>query len=147
MNQLSWLLGQVEGGAAKSLSQQESILWVVVGIIASLVVPIAVKTLKGPNSGLETTEKKSWWHHLCMAIMDYAGRGLSLVGYLIAAIVIGLVIVFMLDMKFSAMRDALLAGFAWESLVNKLFTQARNTSGGGADPKPDPKPDPKLENS
>jgi hypothetical protein len=35
-------------------------------------------------------------------------------------------IVFLLGLKFYTSRDAALAGFAWESLINKLFGKTSN---------------------
>jgi hypothetical protein len=42
--------------------------------------------------------------------------------------VVAIVIVFLLGMNFSTPRDAVLAGFAWESLLNKLSKPADKTT-------------------
>ena len=44
---------------------------------------------------------------------------------LLAGTLIAVVIVFVLGMAFFTARDAILAGFAWESLLNKTLSQRR----------------------
>ena len=47
---------------------------------------------------------------------------------LIAAAFVATAIVLLLEPKFYGQRDAVLAGFAWESLVNKLFGGTKEDS-------------------
>ena len=57
---------------------------------------------------------------------DYGGKKYLTIA--IAAIVVAVVLVFLLGLEFFTVRDAALAGFAWESLVNKLMGQANNAA-------------------
>ena len=100
------------------LSMITTISWVFVGIIISLVLPVAVKTLK-PSDSLEGD--KSFWGKIKKAWKDYSGN--KYVAMLVAAAVVAVVIVFLLGLEFYTARDAAMAGFAWESLVNKLFSK------------------------
>ena len=100
------------------LSIIATIGWVFVGIIISLVLPIAVNTLKPPVDSLE--RGTSFWGKIKKAWKDYSGN--KYVAMLVAAAVVAVVIVFLLGLDFYTARDAAMAGFAWESLVNKLFS-------------------------
>ena len=96
------------------------VLWVFLGILISIVLPVAVKTLtaatpEGVANSPSLSEKiKDAWN-------KYGGNKYVLI--LLAALLVAVVIVFLLDLKFYAIRDAILAGFAWESFVNKLFAK------------------------
>src|SRR5689334_10669884 len=94
-----------------------SIFYVFLGIVISLVLPVAATTLRRVAAGLEST----WWASLAEAWNKYGGNRYLV--YLIAAVVVAIVIVLLLGLKFYTLRDALLAGFSWEALVNKLFGQ------------------------
>ena len=103
------------------LSPTMAVIWVIVGIIISLVLPVAVRTLKkasgleamSPNPSLGDRVKAAW--------IQYGGN--KYLGILVAAVVVAVVIVFLLGLQFSTVRDAAIAGFAWESFVNKLFAK------------------------
>lgn len=103
------------------LSPVMAVVWVLVGIIISLVLPVAVNILR-QASGLEGIEgKPSLGQRIKAAWVQYGGN--KYVGILLAAIVVAVVIVFLLGLQFSRPRDAAIAGFAWESFVKKLFAQ------------------------
>lgn len=93
-----------------------SIIYVFVGIVISLILPVAATTLRRAT-GLES--QKTWAQRLAEAWNKYGGNRYLII--LIAAVVIAIVIVLLLDLKFYTFRDAMLAGFSWEALVNKLF--------------------------
>jgi NADH:ubiquinone oxidoreductase subunit 3 (subunit A) len=105
----------------EAMSNQIAVLWVLLGIIISLVLPLAVSTLK-KASGLEgLDEKPTLGQRFKAAWIQYGGN--KYLGILIAAIVVAVVIVFLLGLHFFTARDAAIAGFAWESFVKKLFTK------------------------
>lgn len=100
------------------LTQIETTGWVLLGIVLSLVLPVAVKTLQ--RAKLEALEKKkSLAERIKIAWEKYGGEMYLKVG--LAATLVAIVLVFLLGLKFYTPRDAALAGFAWESLINKLF--------------------------
>ena len=104
------------------MSNSIAVLWVLLGIIISLVLPVAVATLK-KASGLEAAgeEKPSLGARVKAAWIQYGGN--KYLGILLAGIVVASVIVFLLGLHFFTPRDAAIAGFAWESFVKKLFTK------------------------
>lgn len=83
-----------------------------------MVLPVAVRTLR--SAKLEGTEEKpSFWQRVATAWKKYGGnRYLAIAA---AAMLVAVVLVFLLGLEFFTARDAALAGFAWESLINKLF--------------------------
>jgi hypothetical protein len=98
-------------------------LWVLLGIIISLVLPVAVRTLK-KAAGLESLEAPpTFGQRLRNAWISYGGPKYSAI--FLAAVVVAAVILLMTGLEFYKIRDAVFAGFAWESLVNKLFSQAK----------------------
>ena len=99
-----------------------AVIWVLLGIFISLVLPLAVNTLKGA-SGLEGIDepKPSLGQKLSAAWTQYGGN--KYLGILLAAVVVAVVIVFLLGLQFFTPRDAAIAGFAWESFVKKLFAK------------------------
>ena len=102
------------------LSQFMTMVWVLVGIIISLVLPVAVKTLRNAQPGLEDNDDKpTLWERIVAAWNEYGGN--KYLAIFVAAVVVAVVLVFLLGLEFYEARDAALAGFAWESLVNKLF--------------------------
>jgi hypothetical protein len=96
-----------------------AVFWMVAGIIISLVLPLAVKAIKGGGRLEENVKAPSLATKLATAWVQYGGNRYLVV--LAAAVVVAGVLVFVLDLKFYTPRDAALAGFGWESLVNKLF--------------------------
>jgi len=100
------------------LSPTVTIGWVLVGIIISLVLPVAVKTLK--SSRLEGLGAKPSLGERIAAAWDRYG-GNRYLGIALAATFVAVVLVLLLGLEFSKSRDAVLAGFAWESLINKLL--------------------------
>lgn len=104
------------------LSSVNAVIWVLIGIIISLVLPLAVRTLQKAR-GLEGTdgEKPTLGQRLSRAWVQYGGN--KYLAILVAACVVAVVIVFLLGLQFFTMRDAAIAGFAWESFVKKLFAQ------------------------
>ena len=107
------------------LSDLVAIAWVFIGILVSLLLPIAVGTLSKVNqkqttaSGEKITIKPTLGQRIAAAWRDYGGK--KYLGILLAAAFIAAVIVVMLKLEFTTQRDAALAGFAWESFVKKLF--------------------------
>lgn len=105
-----------------AISQTWATIYVVIGIIISLVLPLAVSALK-KASGLETLDgvQPTFWERVVAIWKKYHGSKYA--GILLAAVVVALVIVFLLGLKFYTVRDAALAGFAWESLIKTLFSK------------------------
>lgn len=94
-----------------------TILWVLAGIIISLLLPVAVRTLK--STKLESLDKPTLGQRIANAWTTYGGN--RYLGIALAAMFVAIVLVVLLGLEFSKVRDALLAGFAWESLVSKLM--------------------------
>ncbi len=103
-----------------ALPELHAVLFVLVGIILSVLLPLAVKAMRkvGGLEGLETT-RPSFAARLSAAWTRYGGNKYLVL--LLAGTLIAVVIVFLLGMKFFTARDAILAGFAWESLLNKTL--------------------------
>ncbi|BAY95943.1 MULTISPECIES: hypothetical protein [unclassified Tolypothrix] len=114
---------QVSTSQTEILPSIQAIIWVLIGILLSLVLPVAVKTLQ--RAKLETTDKPSIWNRISEAWKRYGGS--KYLGIFLAATLIAIFIVLLLDLKFYTIRDAALAGFAWESFVNKLFRESENS--------------------
>lgn len=100
------------------LSTLDSIIWVLIGIIISLIFPVAVRMLREAAKKKEL-EKPSFWQRLVAAWNKYGGKKYLM--YFLAAVFVAIVLVFLLGLKFLTARDAAIGGFAWESLVNKLY--------------------------
>ncbi len=100
----------------ETLPIASTILWVFVGIIISIILPIAVKYLQ---KGFEANQ--TFWGKIKNLWEKYSGSKYFLV--FLSAVVVAVILVFLLDLKFYSIRDATLAGFAWESLVTKLVNQ------------------------
>ena len=98
----------------------QAILFVLAGIILSIVLPLAVKALQKAR-GLEKKggSPPSFGDKIKDAWIRYGGNKYLII--LFAGVLIAVVIVFLLGMQFYTPRDAILAGFAWESLLNKTF--------------------------
>jgi hypothetical protein len=99
-----------------------AVLLVLGGIILSMLLPLAVRTLR-KATGLEGAEERaggppSFFDKLRAAWTRYGGNKYLII--LLASTLVALVIVYLLGMKFFTAHDAILAGFAWESLLNKL---------------------------
>jgi hypothetical protein len=97
----------------------ETVFWMVVGILISIVLPLAVKVLQNKGAleraGVPPTIGSRIWR----AWVEMGGnRYVAVVG---AAVVVALSLTFLMDLKFPTAREAALGGFGWESLVNKLF--------------------------
>ena len=99
------------------IQMMASIVYVFLGILISLILPVAVNTLRRATGSLEA--RKTWTQRLVDAWNKYGGNRYLII--LAMAVVVAIVIVLLLDLKFYTVRDALLAGFSWEALVNKLF--------------------------
>ena len=109
----------------QELSDLHSIVSVLAGIIISLVLPVAVRILKKAKlEGLEST-RPSVGQRIRAAWDKYGGNRYLMI-FAAATLVAG-VLIFLFDLKFYTVRDGALAGFAWESLLNKL------TGGQGGD--------------
>jgi len=98
-----------------------AVVWVLVGIIISLVLPLAVRILQKGRGLEEGGPKPTLGQKLAAAWVQYGGNKYLMM--LLAAIVVAVVIVFLLGLQFYTVRDAAIAGFAWESFVKKLFAQ------------------------
>ena len=101
------------------LSFADTVFWMVVGIIISIVLPLAVKVLQNKGAlesmGIEPTIGSRIWR----AWVEMGGnRYLAVIA---AALFVAASVTFLLDLKFPTSREAALGGFGWESLVNKLF--------------------------
>jgi hypothetical protein len=102
------------------LPSTQAVWLVLVGILLSVLLPLAVSAFK-KAAGLEGADGKadhSFSARLKAAWIRYGGNKYLIM--LLAGTLIAFVIVFLLGMTFSTGRDAILAGFAWESLLSKL---------------------------
>jgi hypothetical protein len=118
-----------------------SIFWVLVGIFVSIFLPVAVRTLLNLRKrlGVTAAAKPGFGQRFKLAIVKYMGWGWQALGYLAAAVFVAAVIVSLFGLKFYTERDAILAGFAWESFVNKLYHATGNSNVNGdltSAPKP-----------
>jgi len=107
---------------AISMPQALAVLWVLVGIVISLVLPVALRVLRAakPAGGLERRQARpSFLQRFAAAWTRYGGN--RYLKILAAATFVAVVLVFVLGLSFYTARDAALAGFAWESLINKLL--------------------------
>jgi hypothetical protein len=101
------------------LSFGSAVGWMVVGILISLVLPVAVKALQNKGRLEAAGQSPTLGARVAAAWVQYGGNRYLIV--LVAAVVVAAVLVFVLNLQFHTPRDAALAGFGWESLVNKLF--------------------------
>lgn len=108
----------MEKGVA--LAPVEATSWVLFGIILSFVLPLAVKTLQ--RAKLEGNS--TFWDRITEAWQKYGGNKYLVL--FLSAILVAVVLVFLLGLEFYTPRDAALAGFAWESLINKLFGKSES---------------------
>src|SRR3974390_1486143 len=101
-----------------ALSPVLSVVWVVGGILLSLFLPIAVKTLRGAK-GTEArgVPKPTLGQKLAAAWAKYGGN--KYLRILVAATVVAFVVVFLVGGEFKSVKEAVLAGFAWEGFLNK----------------------------
>jgi hypothetical protein len=109
-----------------------AIAWVLAGILSSLFLPVAVSTLTKHSRLEDNAPKPGFTERLGNAWRRYGGN--KYLALLAAASFVAGVVVFLLGLKFYTARDAALAGFAWESLVNKLLTQQAPTAPQAAGP-------------
>jgi hypothetical protein len=93
---------------------------VFLGIILSVLLPLAVKALR-KATGFEAVPRPSFSERLKAAWIRYGGNKYLVI--LLAGTLVATVIVFVLGMAFFTARDAILAGFAWESLLNKTLAK------------------------
>lgn len=101
-----------------ALTKVSTTLWVLIGILISLILPVAVNTLRDVSRGLEG-KKKSLGKRIQAAWKKYGGNRYLII--FLAAAFVAVVLVLLLELEFFKVRDAVLAGFAWESLINKIF--------------------------
>lgn len=106
---------------ADTLGTVMSIFWVFIGIVISLILPIAVKILKPDRSINEIDTPSPLWQKIAGAWKQYSGSKYLM--KFLAAVFVAIVLVLLLGLEFFTVRDAVLAGFAWESLLNKLMGQ------------------------
>jgi hypothetical protein len=99
-----------------------SVVWVLIGIIISLALPVALRTLRAHKLEELQGTKPTLIQRIAAAWTRYGGN--KYLAIMLAATLVAIVLVFLLGLKFYTTRDAALAGFAWESLVNKLVTGA-----------------------
>ncbi|MBM3190217.1 MAG: hypothetical protein FJZ90_16045 [Chloroflexi bacterium] len=102
------------------LSPFSATLWVLLGIFISLLLPVAVKTLQSARPSPGSATRGNLWALVVAAWQQYGGP--KYLGIFLAAVLVAIVLVFLLGLQFSSAREAALAGFAWESLINKLFS-------------------------
>src|SRR6266496_4990623 len=110
----------------------ETVLWFLVGMLISMVLPVLLKTLKSLRKkvGLEAKEAESpptltqriltAWQQFLTAWQQY--RGNIYLGILVISVLIASTLVFLLKLQFYDPVSAALAGIGWESLTNKLFS-------------------------
>src|SRR6266481_4719993 len=96
---------------AVALGPIVSTICVLIGIIISIVLPVAVRTLR--KTKLEGIDQPSYGQRIKAAWTKYGGNKYLMIT--LAATLVAIVLVFVLGLKFFTARDAILAGFAWES--------------------------------
>jgi hypothetical protein len=103
------------------LSFVEAVLWFLVGMIFSVIVPVAIKTVQ-KKAGLEAIGEPSptLGQRIATAWKRYGGN--RYLKFLIAASIVALFLVLILQFQFYTLLDAIVAGVGWESFVNKLST-------------------------
>lgn len=106
------------------LTTLDTVVWVLIGILISLILPVAVNILRKATVGLEGGRKLSVSQRIVLAWKQYGGNRYLII--FLAASFIAVTLVFLFDFKFYTHRDAALAGFAWESFINKLFGRAKD---------------------
>lgn len=117
----------------KALSDFTAVGFVLCGIILSIVLPLAVAALHritgSQKERLEAIGQKppTIFERLASAWARYGGTKYLIA--LVAATLVAVVIVYLFGMKFYTNRDAILAGFAWESLLNKTLHPPKQTTG------------------
>lgn len=104
-----------------AISQVWATFYVVVGIIISLVLPLAVSALRRASGLEEREERRTFWQRVVDIWNRYHGTKYVII--LLAAVFVAVVIVFLLGLRFYTARDAALAGFAWESFIKTLFSK------------------------
>jgi hypothetical protein len=102
-----------------TLGRAATIGWVFAGILISLLLPVAVRALRSGRVGLEANALPPSLGQRLKSAWDRLGGNKYLV-IAAAATFVAIVLVFLLGLEFHTVRDATLAGFAWESLVGKL---------------------------
>jgi hypothetical protein len=86
-------------------------LWIVAGIILSISVPVAVRTLK-PKPELQGV-RKSWFVRILLPYLQYA----------VASMVLGFLTLAVVKYNgghFGSWPEALMAGYLWDSTIQKL---------------------------
>lgn len=108
--------------APTPLSFVEAVLWFLVGMIFSIVIPVAIKTVQ-KKAGLESIGEPhpTPGQRIAAAWKRYGGN--RYLKFLIAASIVALFLVLILQLQFYTLRDAVVAGVGWESFVNKLTNQ------------------------
>lgn len=102
-------MGLLAQGTNESLSFGEAYVWLIVGIILSVVVPVAASTLRPPTSG--ALQAMTWQLRFGALISRFGKIG-------IASAVIALLFAIVFD--FDTTRLAFLAGYAWDSTLQKV---------------------------
>jgi hypothetical protein len=97
------------------LSTGASLGWITVGIVLSLVLPLAVKTLAGARPKLEGLERQSALSRFWTWI-----DGTKYVKILLSALVVAVVLKFLIGGDLRTPKEAIIFGFAWEGLVSKF---------------------------
>lgn len=111
--------------ASVPMSFIETVIWFLVGMLISVVFPVAIKTLKSLRKKVRLEAQQSetapsFVQRVFSAWRAYGGN--KYLWLLVLATVIAVVLVFMLGLQFYNPRDAALAGIGWESLTNKIFS-------------------------
>ena len=99
------------------MSTAAAILWVLIGVLVSLILPVAVNTLRRVTTRLEATQP-TFGQQVMRAWKQYNGP--KYLTIFLASVVLSVVLVLFFGDYLREPRDALLTGFAWESLINKL---------------------------
>ncbi len=107
--------------APTPLSFVEAVLWFLVGMIFSVIIPVAIKTVQ-KKAGLESIgePRPTLGQRIATAWKRYGGNRYLI--FLIAASIVALFFVLILQFQFYTLRDAIVAGVGWESFINKVVT-------------------------
>lgn len=105
---LAAVQSQAPAEAAAALNTGEEILWLFVGVLFSVVIPIAAKTLRSPEGPLVQLSRAE---RARVLVVHYAKIGAA--AFVIAAFTA-------LIADYSTIPLAVLAGYAWDSTLQKL---------------------------
>src|SRR3954453_9936774 len=101
-------------GQGAALSAGAAVMWGVIGILLSLVLSLAVRTLAGAKKLEGLNKNPTVWQRRAAVWQRYGGNKYVMVVF--ASVIVALVLVFLIGGEFKSVKEAVLFGFAWEGL-------------------------------